>query len=57
MIKVFNSFKGIKSRVNLQGKVYDEDSSVDKPNMSVEKWYELQHKLRLQQMAQARAAE
>ena len=51
MIKKINLFKVNKKcgNANMQ-------SSWEEPKMSVEKWYELQHRLRLQQMAQARAA-
>ena len=54
MFKIFHQHKVMDANEKPQCKV--DKSSCDEPKMSVEKWYELQHKLRLQQMAQARAA-
>lgn len=50
MIRKINLFKAI----NKSGKI-NMQSTFEEPTMSVKKWYELQHKLRQQQMAQARA--
>ena len=54
MFKIFHHYNNIDANAKYQRKVDKLTSS--EPKMSVEKWYELQHKLRLQQMAQARAA-
>ena len=50
MFKAFNQIKDVNGEAKAQSQ-----SIWEEPKMSVEKWYELQHKLRLQQMAQARA--
>ncbi|MDE5756093.1 MAG: hypothetical protein K2I23_03305 [Clostridia bacterium] len=50
MFKIFNQIKNIKESANVQS-----NSIWEEPKMSVAKWYELQHKLREAQMAQARA--
>ena len=52
MFKIFSGIKNMRANASTQTKSVDKE-----PNMSVEKWYELQHKLRLQQMAQARATQ
>ena len=50
MFKIFNMFKAAKIISTAQSK-----SICDDPKMPIKKWYELQHKLREEQMAQARA--
>ena len=55
MIKLFHSFNDTKQSVELQN--LQSNSTCQDPKMSVKEWYELQHKLRLQQMAQARATD
>ncbi len=45
----------MKEILELQSVLGNTNSNLYEPNISVEKWYELQHKLREEQMAQARA--
>ena len=54
MFKNFHSFRDMREIAKLQREV--DKTNFGEANMSVAQWYELQHKLRLQQMAQARAA-
>ncbi|MDE7070932.1 MAG: hypothetical protein K2O86_03030 [Clostridia bacterium] len=55
MLKNFQPFKDMKEIAELQSVLDNANSNLYEPNISVEKWYELQHKLREEQMAQARA--
>ena len=55
MLKYFHPFKDMKEIIELQSVLGNTNSNLYEPNISVEKWYELQHKLREEQMAQARA--
>ena len=52
MLRIFQIFKDMKESAKEQDK-----PDCQEPKMSVKKWYELQQKLREEQMARARATE